>query len=545
MTRDAIALEPSAAAQPRRLIGVLPAGGLDALERTLGALEEIYPVRFEGREPGDLGGLDGVVILDQSLLPGVPAGLPALFARASRPLSGAGELVQFTDSALLARPLRARALREDSGHTPAPPPRSDSDSVLATVDGRAVWWSSERAELTVSAFALAELGERETLRSHLREGRFMGVLVLLHFLGGVCAELNWAEQPLRASFVIDDPNLHRTSYGFLRYAELIEHASSHGHHVGLAMVPLDGHLVNRRAAALVRANGSHVSLLAHGNDHVSRELGRLHTSDAAERAIGQALRRLSAFEARSGVRVRRVMIPPHGACSLEALRAMLRLGFQGACISRPYPWREEPVAALDGWYPAELVAGGLPILPRYHLDHPRSDLIFRALLRQPLILYGHHWDFAEGLQSLSEAVRDVNQLGEVQWGPLDWIAAHNYSLRRTGELLDVRMHSLSATVEIPAGVSAVRVHTQPIYGGPSWLGATCAGQQAPMSSDTGGWSSEPLAVTDRQQVEISLPPARPLQAGALSGPVLKPWPLARRVLVEGRDRLQPLLGARP
>jgi len=547
MSRDSISPEPSGAAEPRRLIGVLPAHALGPLERMLDALEQIQPVLFQWREPGDLGGLDGVIVLDQSLISEVPAGLPVLLLSAPGPVVRGGELVQFTDSALLARPLRGRALWEDSGRTPVSLLPAAGDTVLASVDGRPAWWSGGPRGMTVSAFGLGELGERETLRSHLRERRFMGVLVVLQFLRDVCAELNWAEQPLRASFVIDDPNLHRPSYGFLHYAELIEHAARHRHHVGLAMVPLDGHLVNRRAAALLRANGSHVSLLAHGNDHVSRELGRLNTSEAAERAIAQALRRLSAFQERSGIPVRRVMIPPHGACSPEAVTAMLRLGFEGACISRPYPWREEhdPASALDGWYPAELVAGGLPILPRYHLDHPRSDLIFRALLRQPLILYGHHWDFAEGLQALSQAVSDVNDLGDVQWGPLDWIAAHNYSLRRTGELLDVRMHSLRAVVEIPAGVTAVRVHTQPIHGGPHWRGVRCAGLQAPMSRGAGGWSSEPLAVSDRQQVEISLPPARPLQAGALSGPVFKPWPLARRVLVEGRDRLQPLLAARP
>ena len=56
----------------------------------------------------------------------------------------------------------------------------------------------------------------------------MGLVPLLHLLHHVCRELDWCEQPLRASFVIDDPNLHRGSYGFLDYAGMIAHAGRSG-----------------------------------------------------------------------------------------------------------------------------------------------------------------------------------------------------------------------------------------------------------------------------------------------------------------------------
>jgi hypothetical protein len=100
-----------------------------------------------------------------------------------------------------------------------------------------------------------------------------------------------------------------------------------------------------------------------------------------------------------------VRSPPHGACSEAALRAMFKLGFQAACISRTDPWRDRlpPVSALAGWCPAELVAGGLPVLPRHHLDARREELVFRALLHQPLILYRHHCDLAHGLDVLGQA----------------------------------------------------------------------------------------------------------------------------------------------
>ena len=133
-----------------------------------------------------------------------------------------------------------------------------------------------------SAYALEELASGQTLRDHLREGRFMGLVPLLHFLEEVCGEAAWTRPPLRACFVIDDPNLHWTSYGFIDYAELASHAARHGYHVALAMVPLDGALVSRRAAQLFKSSAGRLSLLVHGNDHVARELGRLSSASEAE-----------------------------------------------------------------------------------------------------------------------------------------------------------------------------------------------------------------------------------------------------------------------
>ena len=173
--------------------------------------------------------------------------------------------------------------------------------------------------------------------------------------------------------MIDDPNLHWPSYGFLKYEQLIDHASRNAYHVGFATVPLDGWLVEPRAATLVRENAAVLSLLIHGNDHTSRELGRLSADAAGARS--RSPRRYDGSRhssAAPGVGVERVMAPPHGACSEPALRAMFGLGLEAACISRPYPWRDglPALTPLVGWHPAELVGGGLPVLPRCSTGQP-------------------------------------------------------------------------------------------------------------------------------------------------------------------------------
>jgi len=557
--------------EPRKRVGVIAERAITGLEPLFASLQRVFPVRFEPTNSTDLERFDGVLVLDPTALGDDPtalaldptalgdmprglmpsglmsSGLPRLIISSRAP--GHREehvVISLSEDSSLAHPLRGTAIPERTmvGEPSFPVP--ESGRVLASVGRTPVWWQVGEAHesLCLSAYPLAELGEHETLREHLRAGCFMGLLPLLHFLDLVLGARGWTLPPLRASFVIDDPNLHWPSYGFLKYRDLINHASRHGYHVGLATVPLDGWLVNRRAASLIRENPSALSLLMHGNDHVAFELGRLAERDA-EPAIAQALRRIAALERRSGVMVDRVMAPPHGACSEPALRAMFRLGIEAACISRPYPWRDGLPAPtpLAGWHPAELVAGGLPVLPRYSLSLPSEDLIFRALLGQPLILYGHHQDFSHGLDLFAQAADEVNSLGDVRWGSLSWIARGNYSTRRVGETLHVWMHARHISIEVPADVRALRVQVQEPFAGTAWRELVHTGGVTPMAFE-GGWGESELGAIDGPtRLDLTLSGDRPLNPLEVAPPALRPWPLMRRAVVEGRDRLRPLLTA--
>lgn len=345
------AIEPGVD-EPRMRVGVLVAK-IAPFERLFAALEQAFPVRFEHAETLDPEQFDGALAIG----PGTPTAAAGEIPTLVFPVQAEGRRedvqVELAADTRLAGPLRAAAIPESSApgdHPFAAPP---SSRALASVGRKPVWWRSGDGgqPLLLSAYPLAQPREGEALREHFRAGRFMGLLPLVHFLWALLGGRGWTPPPLRASFVIDDPNLHWPSYGFLGYRQLVDHASRHGYHVGFATVPLDGRLVNPRAAALVRENPSALSLLMHGNNHTSRELGRLGGDADAERAIAQALRRIAALERRSGVDVERVMAPPHGACSEPALRAMFRLGLEAACISRPYPWRDglpAPTALADG-----------------------------------------------------------------------------------------------------------------------------------------------------------------------------------------------------
>jgi hypothetical protein len=553
--------------EPRQRIAVRLQGGsidegsadersADGLVRLLDALERVRPVRFLQIPHGpsqDLREIAAEVVVGPVEPPQAPGVVPRLVIAPSgrrrcvdpRP-QGSQTPIALTHDALLARPLRGRTIPDQTTVSESTLAPSAGARALAGVDRRCLWWHvGKGAEWQdVSVCELAELRPGETLRDHLQAGRFMGLLPLLRFIDHVLGiEGGWTPPVLRASFVVDDPNLHRPRYGYIDYEDLIAHAAQHRYHVGLATVPLDNWLIDRRAAALIGGNASVVSLLMHGNDHSSRELGRLRDDHQAELAIAQAQRRIAKLERRSGVEVQRVMAPPHGACSENALRAMLRLGIEAACISRPYPWRDglPSPTPLAGWLPADLVAGGMPVLPRLSLSAAREDLALRALLGQPLILYGHHWDFASGLDVLAQAADEINGLGEVQWGPLGWVARSNYATRRVAETLFVRMHARTVSVPTPADVAALRIIVDVPFGACAWRGLTVGDRDVGLSFDNGQGVSEPVAVQSAGELQLRLLDDRPLDPAGVPSPGVKPWPLLRRLLVEGRDRIQPRL----
>ena len=189
--------------------------------------------------------------------------------------------------------------------------------------------------------------------------------------------------------------------------------------------------------------------------------------------------------------------------------------------------------------------GGNTRLPRYPLSGDRDDLPLRAFLGQPLILYGHHWDFAGGLDLLAQAAGEINGLGDVEWGPLGWVARTNCATRTLHDTLLVRMHSRRVAVEVPAGVRALRVLVPEPPGGSRGHHVSDSKSSAAVDFDGGWGTSEPIAIEGRDHVELTLTPDHPLSPDEVRSRGLRPWLAVRRALVEGRDRIQPIAaGAR-
>ena len=199
---------------------------------------------------------------------------------------------------------------------------------------------------------------------------------------------------------------------------------------------------------------------------------------------------------------------------------------------------------LAGWRLADLAAGGFPVLPRMPLRSAERDLALRAFLGHPLILFGHHDDLAEGLDPLRRIAAAVNALGDVQWLPLDEIARSNVEIRRVADTLEVRLYARQATVDIPQGVSSVRV-TVPQADGEVVPEALVCGAAATVLSDdvTDGWRRSEAMPVEAGSVSIQLSRSDSVDPWATPRAPWRPRARARRVLAESRDRLVPLVYA--
>ena len=522
------------------LIGVSPPSALATRSRLFDALSQALEVRFAAAGPGHPE-TQAVVFFE-----GEPdhAAVPSLALR-----SGSGTSISAT-SVRLARHVGVDAhLR---GWTIADGDIDGASSLetvrgvatLADVAGRAVWTTQTRAGVRLDHVAMlpAELAPAETLRSRLVPGRFLGLLPLLHFVRSLAREDPWHLPPVRASFLMDDPNLHRVRYGYIDFERMAKDGADIGFHLSVAMIPIDGWFTGGKAASVFNANPDRLSVLVHGNNHTRHELGDSRDEPARVQMIAQSLRRVQRFEARSGIPVAPVMVAPHGRCSEEVARDMSRLGVESLCISRPFPWLEHPPAdmPLAGWFPAD-TSSPLPVVERMPLTRDPEELPLRAFLGQPIILYGHHWDLGADPGLLVDWTEQVSRLEDVSWASVGDISRGLVSWRSDGETLSVRPHTRRVDIHVPPGVSKLRV----AGGGVGYESALVRAGSGPATVvpmfDGAGEVSIPEGTTNLQVEMVSDAVIDPEQIG---NPRWTPWPITRRLLSEARDRTRPWMDAR-
>lgn len=521
-------------------VGIFPGAGLSERPRLFAALSTAFPdVFFEPREAGAFAGLDALIEFGGSAQAGAAAEAGARALAALAPEGGDGTAVAYAlaRSDGVDRRLRGRHFPDRRLSSDLAPVELPGSETIAGFDGGPLW--VRRGVLDVAALAPAELGEAESLRTRLCGTRSLALLPLVALLRSLTDAGGWRPPPLRATFLLDDPNLHWPSYGYLSLPAAAEHADRHGYHLALAMIPLDARLNHPGPVSLLRRSRS-LSLLVHGNDHFGGELGREVGDQEALTVAAQALRRIVDFERRTGVAVARLMVPPHEACSEPMARAMVRTGFDAITMTRPFPWEESdpswlaspPAAAQPvGWWPADSAPGLPPVLLRHPVAPPLyspAEVALRAYLDQPLILYGHHDDLRDGLDLLAERAREVESLGEVRWASMAAIGASNYSSCRDGEQLRVRPYSRRLSIEIPAGVSTLVI--EPVG---------TREDEAVVSKGFRVGVGEPMPVAGQERVELALRSPDAVPPGQVAPPPREIRRLARRLAGEAHDRLTP------
>jgi hypothetical protein len=440
----------------RPTIGVLPASALRERTRLFDALAAIFSVQFEPRDDLEPSGLDAAVTIGCAAP--TAARLPILeYVRAEGDVGDRGTTVEFAVSDRVDPRLRGRHLYETGLADVAD--RLAGGECLAR-DAVGTLWAARAASAQSAVVAPNELAEHETLRDRFSAGRFLALLPLVELLRRVTDYESWARPVPRAAFLFDDPNLRWPSYGYIRFAELARHAREHNYHAAIGLVPFDSWSVSKRAAQTFRDAPSRLSLAMHGNDHTYAELAVDRPPDAASALFEQAVTRVERFERRTGLQVSRVMIPPHGLSSDEMLDAMVAAGIEALCRA-PGWWHAWPRDRASGarWGMADTSLSGAPILGRHPLREARAldEATLDLYLDQPAILYGHHYDVAEGYDVLAGAAESLNAIEGLSWGSCEAVARTNFMTRVEGDVLRVRTFARTAAVPKPRGVRTIEV----------------------------------------------------------------------------------------
>lgn len=518
----------------------------ECFQTLAGILEQVFPIRF--KFGGETGAASVASILNaappEPLISKAEAHGANLVVPVVPPVQGAAltEIqVRFSGDEAVPFPFRGRTLKCKVANLPVALNLVAGEKALLTAEQGVLWSQTQVGGVTVfrSAFALPEIPASGNLHDVLNGDRFLEMLPLLHFLRMVTGHYSWQRPPVRAQFMFDDPNLHWPTYGLVDYQELAARAKRENYHVSFATVPLDAWYTNRRTAALFREQSEQLSLCIHGNDHTKRELAQAYSPAQRIALLQQAISRIERLEQGSGVAVSRVMVPPHGACSHEMLGEIPGSGFESACIShgslRSHNRQRSWTASL-GYHPVSVIAG-CPVLPRWgFVGTTENTILLAAYLDQALVLRGHHQDLKDGIELLDEFARVINGLGAVQWGSMTDISRKSYYSIQEQDTLRLRPWVHRISCRNSAGLRRIAVEDPTGSFSGSWRLISVNG----IAMSIAVREVDLLAQIPEGQMIFEQAPAP-----SLGAKVKRPIPataFARRVLTEGRDRLQGWLG---
>ena len=417
-------------------------------------------------------GAAGIVCLGDSPEP-LPAAPTIQFVSGSPPpTDGAAGMLEFTRHPSLPEFLRGSRLPlgKESGWGLIDD--KQHGDVVATINGRPVWKISENRGVRFWSVSTPKprLRTCERLAHHLNGETFLPLLPLYLFLHGLSPEKRWIPPPLRACIVVDDPNLHAPTYGYLDFASLVELARETPFHTAMALIPLDTWWTNAAAAKIFRENPQALSLLVHGNNHLQYELALLFKNGERDALVAQSLSRIQALEDKRNIRVDRIIAPPHGVCAPEMFDALRAGGYEGMTTNRWSLWRHNPPEQLPlnfGLRPADWL-GGLPVLNRFRFNSSicAGEFLMAALLGKPIIPYGHHYDFADGMIHVKRIIETVNSL-PVRWMSLREILETNYEHHLESGVLHLRLFSRRVKLRLPPDITTIRIEPAPFQTKPA------------------------------------------------------------------------------
>jgi hypothetical protein len=503
-------------------------------------LEQLFPLRFSSamHEPPAAA---AIRLIDGSPLTPVADHIPSLTIPLSGRATEGSDLsvdVRFSDIPDVPVPFRGRRVVANVSEWQDLPGESN-DTVLASVGQSRLWTVRGRraSPQFISALPLPRVASDTSFSDLFHAERFLALLPLIHFLQVITRAQGYEPPPLRATYIIDDPNLHWPRYGYVHYGDIARRAEKENYHVAFATIPLDTWVTHSATARIFRESTRRLSLLIHGNNHSRDELARYQSRSESMASLRQAIARIERLEQKSGLHVSRVMVPPHGACSSETLAALPGCGFDAACVStgslrfhnKGRPWRYRL-----GFLPCELIEG-CAVLPRWGLTGSVTNaLLLAAFLGQPMIVRGHHQDLKNGAEVLDELARFTNSFGNVLWCNAEDLARMNYAWELNGDRCLVHPFGAELQFTLPAHVREFAL-AQEGHAAAATLWDVKVPDGTMQALRCGEW----MVLKDGVPHEVTIRrlPANDVQTADTAPAGINAGSMVRRLLTEARDRL--------
>ena len=524
-------------------MAVAPAAAYESRRPLFDMLSSGLAVTFEPHTPSKYIGLRGLIAVseDREAVNGaIEHDLSSYQVCSSDPVPFSQQSpIRFTSSTSVHRVFRNKNLADSSLVNFSRV--SESSECLAQVDNQPVW-TLERTGSQLRYHVGIDLPlftPGDFFHGHFRASRWFAMVPLLHFLRHLLDPDGWKLPEPRATFIIDDPNLHRRRYGYIDFERLAKHAAIHNYHATVATVPLDAWYFDRQVAALFRAHKQHISLMMHGVNHTANELARAYTEEDALELLATGLRRMAAFESRSGVAVARIMAAPHGAFADSIADPMLSLGYEAACVSigSLVRWNSGKHWPVDLGLPVGQALGsrGFPVFHRTGIAE--TDVRLSAFLGHPIIIATHHQDCISNFARFETLANMVNEITTVQWMTIEDISRTNYISGVENGVLCIRPYTRRLTVPLPQDAVALQLQSSPFC--------------REITIDLRSHSSNATAATEshgafqynisNNVIQIFFPSRDPVDYKQVGPMRLGLWPVARRLVAEVRDRIQPML----
>ncbi|HEV7510465.1 MAG TPA: hypothetical protein VGO27_02130 [Candidatus Acidoferrum sp.] len=529
--------------QSKMRVAVAPAAEYELRRGLFDMLGSKLDLSFEPHTPSGYEGLCGLIALSggaDAARGASERGISCYQVNLSQPISlGAPSAITFSSSIAVHGAFRNKTLADSSlKHFSRVP---DSFECLANVGGQPVWAveqhvTSQRHCVGVDVPAFKQ---GEFFHTYFREVRWFSMVPLLHFLRTLLGPDGWPGPQPRASFIIDDPNLHHRSYGYIDFEKLANHAAAHNYHATIATVPLDAWYFDRKVADLFQTRKKHISLMMHGVNHVADELARSYEEQDALALLATGLRRISDLESRSGVAVARIMAAPHGAFAEFMADLMVRLGYEAACVSigSLLRWNPEKLWPADLGFSLAQSLGSLAFPVFHRTGISETDIRLSAFLGHPVIVATHHQDCVSNFARLESMADIINETPNIQWMGIEDISRTNFLSKTQNGILQIWPYSRRFKIALSPEITSLQVCRSPY----------CDGFMIDLRNNhQDGTETTMPNVPARckilnNMIEVFFPPTDRVDYNQVASKRVGMWPIVRRLLTEARDRTKPIL----